>query len=111
MGKAGLSSSRASIQNKGLEKAKNYSFMSRNLNPQALSRYLTWNRSSLHVSTEAIMKELLEFTHGSELPGSLSKDRKKEDFPGGPGVKNLPANARDTDLIPGPGRSLMSQGN
>ena len=37
----------------------------------------------MHVSTEAMMKELLEFTYGSELPDSLSKDRKKEDFPGG----------------------------
>ena len=26
-------------------------------------------------------------------------------FPGGPVVKNLPCNAGDTDLIPGPGRS------
>ena len=28
------------------------------------------------------------------------------DFPGGAVVKNLPANAGDTGLIPGPGRSL-----
>ena len=33
------------------------------------------------------------------------------DFPGGPVVKNLPANAGDTGLIPGPGRSHMPQGN
>ena len=33
------------------------------------------------------------------------------DFPGGPVVKNLPAKAGDTGLIPGPGRSLMPQGN
>ena len=65
----------------------------------------------MHVSTEAMMKELLEFTYGSELPDSLSKDRKMEDFPGGWGVKNLPANAADTDSIPGLGRSLMSQDN
>ena len=26
-------------------------------------------------------------------------------FPGGPVVKNLPCNARDTGLTPGPGRS------
>ena len=29
------------------------------------------------------------------------------DFPGGPVVKNPPANARDMNLIPGPGRSHM----
>ena len=31
------------------------------------------------------------------------------DFPGGPVVKNLPANARDTGSIPDPGRSHMPQ--
>ena len=30
-----------------------------------------------------------------------------EDFPGGTVVKNPPANAGDTGLIPGPGRSHM----
>ena len=34
-----------------------------------------------------------------------------EDFPGGAVVKNLPANAGDTGLIPGPGRSHMPQSN
>ena len=33
------------------------------------------------------------------------------DFPGGSVVKNLPANARDTGLSPGPGRSHMLQSN
>jgi len=32
------------------------------------------------------------------------------DFPGGPVVKNLPANAGDTGLIPDPGR-FMPQDN
>ena len=32
-------------------------------------------------------------------------------FPGGSVVKNLPANARDTGSIPGPGRSYMSWSN
>ena len=32
-------------------------------------------------------------------------------FPGGSVVKNPPANAGDTDLIPGPGRSHMGQSN
>ena len=30
-------------------------------------------------------------------------------FPGGPVVKNLPCNARDTSLIPGSGRCHMQQ--
>ena len=33
------------------------------------------------------------------------------DFPGGAVVKNLPANAGNMDLIPGPGRSYMTQSN
>ena len=34
-----------------------------------------------------------------------------EGFPGGTVVKNLPANAEDTGLSPGPGRSHMPQSN
>ena len=34
-----------------------------------------------------------------------------QDFPGGPVVKNPPANARDTGSIPGLGRSHMLWGN
>ena len=39
----------------------------------------------------------------------VDMDRKKdpEDFPGGPVVKNPPANAEDTGFIPGPGRFHM----
>ena len=33
------------------------------------------------------------------------------DFPGGPVVKNPPANAENTVLIPGPGRFHMPQSN
>jgi len=33
------------------------------------------------------------------------------DFPGGPVVKNLPANAGDTGSIPGPGKFHMPWGN
>ena len=33
------------------------------------------------------------------------------DFPGGPVVKTLPANAGDTGSIPGPVRSHVSWGN
>ena len=39
------------------------------------------------------------------------KKKKKGDFPGGTVVKNLPANAGDTGLIPGPGNSHMPQSN
>ena len=39
----------------------------------------------------------------------LRKKKKKEDFSGGPVVKNPPANAGATCLIPGPGRSHMPQ--
>ena len=34
-----------------------------------------------------------------------------QDFPGGPVVKNLPANAGDMGLIPGPGGYCMPQDN
>ena len=30
----------------------------------------------------------------------------RRDFPGGPGVKNLPSNARDTGSIPGRGNKI-----
>ena len=36
---------------------------------------------------------------------------RERDFPGGEMVKNLPANAGDTDSIPGPGRSHMPRSN
>ena len=36
---------------------------------------------------------------------------KKWDLPGGPVVKNPPANAGDMNSIPGPARSHMSWGN
>ena len=34
-----------------------------------------------------------------------------QDFPGGPLVKNLPANAEDMSSVPGLGRSPMPQSN
>ena len=36
---------------------------------------------------------------------------KTGDFPGGPVVKNTPANPGDTVLIPGPGRFHKPRGN
>ena len=41
----------------------------------------------------------------------VSQKLKTRDFPGGAVVKNLPANAGDTALFPGPGRSHMPQSN
>ena len=41
---------------------------------------------------------------------ALSK-RKKEDFPGGPVIKNPPADAGDEGLIPGQGRFHMPWGS
>ena len=46
-----------------------------------------------------------------KLATKLQKLKACGDFPGGAVVKNLPANARDTGLIPGPGRSHMLQSN
>ena len=40
-------------------------------------------------------------------PRSFWLKRQFRDFPGGPGVKSLPANAGDTGSIPDPGRSHM----
>ena len=39
------------------------------------------------------------------------KNQRTRDFPGGAVVKNPPANAGDTGLIPGPGRSHMPPSN
>ena len=41
----------------------------------------------------------------------LSKDASDRDFPGGPGIKNLPANAGNTGPISGQGRYDMPWGN
>ena len=41
-----------------------------------------------------------------------AQDREWEkDFPGGPGIKNPPANSGLIGLIPGPGRSHMPRGS
>ena len=39
------------------------------------------------------------------------KKQKQQDFPGGPVVKNLTANAGDTGSIPGLGKYPMLQGS
>ena len=41
----------------------------------------------------------------------FSLKMKQRGFPGGAVVKNLPANAEDTGLIPGPGRPHMPRSN
>ena len=63
-----------------------------------------------------MLKLIVQFSSRNEfkLPTvitGLKKIKKvKENFPGGPLVKNPPANAGDMDLIPGPGKSHMLQG-
>ena len=47
-----------------------------------------------------------------ELEAQIGKSRaKNQGFPGGAGVRNLPANAGDTGSCPGPGRSHMPRSN
>ena len=47
-----------------------------------------------------------------EVLGQNGNIKKRSwDFPGSPVVKNPPANAGDTSLIPGLGRSRMPRGN
>ena len=55
---------------------------------------------------------------GGDRPGAETRTginrgvtKVKEDVPGGPVVKNPPANAGDTGSIPDLGRSHMPQGN
>ena len=42
-----------------------------------------------------------------EINGSVTSKVRERDFPGGPGVKNPPANAGDTGPIPDLGRPHM----
>ena len=58
-------------------------------------------------SSSPFTQELLSFT--CYLEYNLKETYR--DFPGGAVVKNPPANAGDTGLNPGPGRSHMLQGN
>ena len=48
---------------------------------------------------------------GALVPAEELKDIVMRDFPGGAVVKNLPANAGDTGLSPGPGGSHMLWSN
>ena len=53
-----------------------------------------------------------KFSEDSEGSGRKASQKiKMQDFPGGPGVKNLPANAGNTSSIPGPGGSHVPQSN
>ena len=50
--------------------------------------------------------------NGKELqPQEQGNKDRARDFPGGPVVEDLPANAGDTGSIPGPGRSHVLQSN
>ena len=53
------------------------------------------------------LNQYLKLSRSSVLISKM----KVQDFPGGTVVKNLSANAGDTGLIPGPGRSHMPRSN
>ena len=55
--------------------------------------------------------QLKSITFTFEWQKTQNTRTKHQDFPGGPVVKNLPANAGDTGLIPNPGRSHMLLNN
>ena len=64
---------------------------------------------------EIVLKLILQFSSRNEfkLPTVIIglKKKVKENFPGGPLVKNPPANAGHIGLVPDPGRSHMLQSN
>ena len=61
---------------------------------------------------EAHAKEARFSSQGNanSLKGLNGLNRSPGDFPGGPEVKNLPANTGDTDSIPGPGEIPHAMG-
>ena len=87
--------------------------------------FLIWYTSYQHLPDEWERTEgkgtlgcpLLPFASvlfAAEVVGSsreLTQERKAIDFPGDPVVKNLPANAGNSVLIPGLGRFHMLQGS
>ena len=67
-----------------------------------------FEKAKIHPNT-LTLSSLLGVTDsglGRPWPGSRLRV-KEEGFPGGAGVKNLPANVGDTGSSPGPGRSHM----
>ena len=69
------------------------------------------------MGTEGIWETAVSFAQFCCEPKTLLKIYRvylkstQQDFPGGTVVKNPPANAGDTGLSPGPGRSHMQQSN
>ena len=70
--------------------------------------HLEGSRNPLHTGWASgpvgVVKEFFPTIHANW-------DSRRGDFPGGPVVKNPPANAGDMGSIPGPGWSHMPQGN
>ena len=64
--------------------------------------------SGSEVGSYCIFLETEDHRHAAN---SLGLKTYLQDSPGGPGVKNPPANARCTDSIPGLGRSHVPWGN
>ena len=60
-----------------------------------------------------MVRHLPKATDGKEISqgGCVTLKEEPGDFPGGTMIKNLPANAGDTGLSPGLGRSHMPRSN
>ena len=69
------------------------------------------DKSSSHEAPEVLTRALWFAGIRKPSPNWLQQQGELEDFPDGPVVKNPPANAGDTDWLPGLGRFFMLQGN
>ena len=89
-------------------------FVRRQIFPKGLKafygHYLTYPPQSPGRWREGRGSQQSRVAHHSEIHKAYFK-RLSVNFPGGPMVKNLPANEGDTGSNPGPGRSHMLGGN
>ena len=73
-----------------------------------MRRALAWESFALSRNEQPWEQQSLQ----NQRPRYQStKNTENKDIPGGPVVEHPPANAGETDLIPGPGRFHMAQGN